>query len=170
MCWLYTPPPPTSVGVTADHPTKRDQNRQVDIGQDQHALPPHDHEERGAYPPPHASCSGPCGQALAGNVACVTFLQEWWHGGDPRITPYIFTAKGKHKRKGIKMTHLAHSLLEACDLLFHAASQGKNILMIPSQKEQLSSVSCNKGIEKAHQWDEENRENEMELQNNSEVS
>lgn len=64
---------------------------------------------------------------------------------NPRITPYIFTAKGKHKRKGIKITHLARSLSEACDLLFHAASQGKNILMIPSQKEQLSSVSCNKG-------------------------
>lgn len=25
---------------------------------------------------------------------------------NPRITPYIFTAKGKHKRKGIKITHL----------------------------------------------------------------
>uniref|UniRef100_A0A0E0FHM0 Uncharacterized protein n=1 Tax=Oryza nivara TaxID=4536 RepID=A0A0E0FHM0_ORYNI len=46
---------------------------------------------------------------------------------NPRITPYIFTAKGKHKRK---------------------ASQGKNILMIPSQKELLSSVSCNKGSAK----------------------
>ena len=55
---------------------------------------------------------------------------------NPRITPYIFTAKGKHKRKGIKITHLARSLSEACDLLFHAASQGKNILMIPSRKEQ----------------------------------
>lgn len=59
--------------------------------------------------------------------------QKNWN---PRITPYILT-KGKRKRKGMHITNLAKTarfLSEACDLLFDAASQGKNILIVGTKE------------------------------------
>ena len=49
--------------------------------QDQHVSPPHEHEERGAYPPHRSFCSGPWGPGLSRKcrMGCVpTAVVAWW--------------------------------------------------------------------------------------------
>nr|YP_010692402.1 ribosomal protein S2 [Juncus validus]UZM11364.1 ribosomal protein S2 [Juncus validus] len=55
---------------------------------------------------------------------------------NPKIAPYII-AKGKYKRNAIHITNLAKTarfLSAACDLLFEAASQGQDILIVGTKK------------------------------------
>ena len=54
---------------------------------------------------------------------------------NPRMAPYISA-----KRKGIHITNLtrtARFLSEACDLVFDAASRGKQFLIVGTKKKQL---------------------------------
>lgn len=53
-------------------------------------------------------------------------IEKW----NPKMAPYIFISS---KRKGIHITNLvrtARFLSEACDLVFHAASRGKHLLIV----------------------------------------
>jgi small subunit ribosomal protein S2 len=58
---------------------------------------------------------------------------------NPKMAPYISA-----KRKGTHITNLtrmAHFLSEACDLVFDAASQGKNFLIIGTKKRAADLVA-----------------------------
>ncbi|KAJ6794002.1 ribosomal protein S2 [Iris pallida] len=58
---------------------------------------------------------------------------------NPRMAPYISA-----KRKGIHITNLtrtAHFLLKACDLVFDAASGGKNFLIVGTKNKAADSVA-----------------------------
>nr|YP_009433793.1 ribosomal protein S2 [Hypolytrum nemorum]ANP26007.1 ribosomal protein S2 [Hypolytrum nemorum] len=72
------------------------------------------------------------GEMIEARVHLGNSKKRW----NPKIAPYIL-AKGKRKRKGIHITNLtktARFLSEACDLLFDAASQGENILIVGTKK------------------------------------
>ena len=61
------------------------------------------------------------------------YSQNRWN---PKTAPYII-AKGKQPRNSMHITNLAKTarfLSEACDLLFDAASEGQNILIVGTQK------------------------------------
>jgi small subunit ribosomal protein S2 len=66
------------------------------------------------------------------------------HKWNPKMAPYIFT-----KRRGIYILHIfktARMLAEACDFLAHAASQGKQFLIVGTkyQASDLVSVAAKK--------------------------
>ncbi|XP_054788698.1 30S ribosomal protein S2, chloroplastic-like [Prosopis cineraria] len=58
---------------------------------------------------------------------------------NPRMAPYIFA-----KRKGIhiiNLTRTAHFLSEACDLVFDAASSGKQFLIVGTKNKAADSIA-----------------------------
>nr|YP_010513553.1 ribosomal protein S2 [Macropsychanthus marginatus]UXL85124.1 ribosomal protein S2 [Macropsychanthus marginatus] len=79
------------------------------------------------------------------NIILEEMLEEAVHLGhntrkwNPKMAPYISA-----KRKGIHITNLtrtARFLSEACDLVFDAASRGKQFLIVGTKKEAADSVA-----------------------------
>nr|QWX89958.1 ribosomal protein S2 [Aeginetia indica]WRW10964.1 ribosomal protein S2 [Aeginetia indica] len=79
------------------------------------------------------------------NITLEDMLEAGVHFGhdtrkwNPKMAPYIAT-----KRKGIHITNLiktAHFLSEACDLVFDAASSGKNFLIVGTKTKAADLVS-----------------------------
>ncbi|KAL6519075.1 40S ribosomal protein [Orobanche minor] len=63
-------------------------------------------------------------------------IRKW----NPKMAPYISA-----NRKGIHITNLiktARFLSEACNLVFDAASRGKQFLIVGTKKKTANSVAC----------------------------
>ncbi|CAJ1930638.1 unnamed protein product [Sphenostylis stenocarpa] len=82
---------------------------------------------------------------VLGGMMPVEMMEAGVHFGhgtrkwNPKMSPYISA-----KRKGIHITNLirtARFLSEACDLVFHAASGGKQFLIVGTKKKAADSVA-----------------------------
>nr|ACH47279.1 ribosomal protein S2 [Monsonia vanderietiae] len=75
-------------------------------------------------------------ELLAARVHLGHGIKKW----NPRMAPYIYISKKRKDNHITNLTRTARFLAEACDLVFYAASSGKQFLIVDTREEVANSV------------------------------